>query len=270
MVSASDVTFFKDNGYLIVRDFLSPEEITNLKSWAQQVHDYEATERSEFMPYEEVNAKGERVLCRTENFADGHAGFNSLLRGKKLLGLLEDLSGEPMHLFKEKINYKLAGSGGFAPHIDALAYKHVKDVKHLTILLSVDPSNMTNGGLEVVDASHKVDVPINPKTNCITDEWVASQKWTPVELESGQLLIFTSYLAHRSEANHSSTDRKAVYATYNLASEGDNHKSYYEHRKVAWPATHMRKEGENYEQGSFTYSYGSPMLSLDAGKQLIF
>lgn len=86
----------------------------------------------------------------------------------------------------------------------------------------------------------------------------------------GQLLIFTSYLAHRSEANHSATNRKAVYATYNLASEGDNHTSYYEHRKVAWPATHMRKKGENYEAGSFTYSFGSPMLSLDAGKQLIF
>lgn len=83
-------------------------------------------------------------------------------------------------------------------------------------------------------------------------------------------MIFTSYLAHRSGANHSSTDRKAVYATYNRVSEGDNHKSYYEHRKVAWPATHMRKEGEDYTKGSFTYSFGSPMLSVDTGKQVIF
>ncbi|ATY61639.1 Phytanoyl-dioxygenase [Cordyceps militaris] len=288
MIPLSDVASFKDNGYLIVRDFLSPEEITNLKSWAQEVHDYQATESSDFMPYEEVNAKGERVLCRTENFANSHAGFNSLLRGAKLLHLLEALSGEPMHLFKEKINYKLAGSGGFAPHIDAVAYTHIKDVRHLTILLSVDPSNMTNGGLEVVSGSHEVDVPINPETNCIADEWVASQRWTPAELDSGEygretacwwtliivltgeLLIFTSYLAHRSEANHSSSDRKAVYATYNLASEGDNHKSYYEHRKVAWPASHMRKDGEKYDKGSLTYGFGSPMLSVDAGKQLIF
>lgn len=52
MVSASDVTFFQDNGYLIVRDFLSPEEVTDLKSWSQEIHDYDATETSEFMPYE--------------------------------------------------------------------------------------------------------------------------------------------------------------------------------------------------------------------------
>lgn len=109
-----------------------------------------------------------------------------------------------MLLFKEKINYKLAGSGkqhaywhmpiiawnwqltgGFAPHIDAVAYTHIKDVKHLTILLSVDPSNIRNGGLEVVDGSHEMDVPINMATNCIESTWVDSHTWTPVELEAG-------------------------------------------------------------------------------------
>ncbi|KAK3182130.1 hypothetical protein K4F52_006499 [Lecanicillium sp. MT-2017a] len=270
MVSSEDIASFKKNGYLIVRDFLSAEEIRDLQSWAQEVHDYEATETSEFMPYEEINDKGERVLCRTENFADGHAGFDGLLRGKKLVGMLSDLAGEPMCLFKEKINYKLAGSGGFAPHIDALAYTHVKDVKHLTILLSVDPSNLQNGGLEVVDGSHEMDVEIDPSTNCISSKWVDAHQWTPVELEAGQLLIFTSYLAHRSGANKSASDRKAIYATYNQLAEGDLHKQYYEHRKVAWPATHMRKEGQSYDKGSHTYAFGSPMLSLAAGKQVAF
>ena len=51
------------------------------------------------------------MLCRTENYANFHKGLNSLLRGQKLLGLLKQLSGEDMLLFKEKINYKLAGSG---------------------------------------------------------------------------------------------------------------------------------------------------------------
>jgi 2-aminoethylphosphonate dioxygenase len=54
---------------------------------------------------------GKRVLCRTENFADCHEGLGNLLRSEKFVGILEQLSGEPMVLFKEKINYKLAGSG---------------------------------------------------------------------------------------------------------------------------------------------------------------
>jgi len=108
-----------------------------------------------------------------------------------------------MLLFKEKINYKLAGSGegrsdhensctdrldpfsgGFAPHIDSTAYTHIKDIKHLTVLLAVDPTNAANGGLEVVDASHQMHVPIG-KDNCIEPTWVAQQKWIPVNLEAG-------------------------------------------------------------------------------------
>ncbi len=75
--------------------------------------------------------------------------------------------------------------GGFAPHIDAVAYTHIKDVKHLTILLAVDESNMGNGGLEVVDASHGMTIPINDDDHCIQESWVDSQEWTPVELEAG-------------------------------------------------------------------------------------
>jgi ectoine hydroxylase-related dioxygenase (phytanoyl-CoA dioxygenase family) len=107
-----------------------------------------------------------------------------------------------MLLFKEKINYKLAGSGmfvahlhanilkakpgGFAPHTDAVAYVQIKDIKHLTILLAVDASNMTNGGLEVVPGSHKMKIPINEKDHCIEKEWVSKQEWVPVELEPGE------------------------------------------------------------------------------------
>jgi ectoine hydroxylase-related dioxygenase (phytanoyl-CoA dioxygenase family) len=138
---------------------------------------------------QEVKAQGKRVLCRTENYADCHSGFSSLLRSKKLLHVLGQLAGEEMILFKEKINYKLAGSGGFSQHIDAVAYTHVKDIKHLTILVAVDSTDMSNGGLEVVDGSHEMDIPINEVDHYIQESWVKHQKWTPAELESGECAV---------------------------------------------------------------------------------
>lgn len=227
-IAAEEKASFFKNGYLIIRDALTTSETQQLQQWAQEVHKWPVSESSPWMPYEEVNASGKRVLCRTENYANSHPGFNSLLRGDRLLNILGDLAEEPMILFKEKINYKLAGSGGFAPHVDSTAYTHVKKIKHLTILLAVDASNLTNGGLEVVNGSHNMDVPI-AEDNCIEPDWVAKQIWTPVELEAGesimfgdigvlglctrigQLLVFGSYLAHRSGANTSSSDRKAIY-----------------------------------------------------------
>ncbi|ETI23795.1 hypothetical protein G647_05601 [Cladophialophora carrionii CBS 160.54] len=269
MLSEEQIRFFHQNGYLILRDILSADETQDLQKWAQEVHDWPTDERSPGMPYEEINARGETVLCRTENYANSHEGLNGLLRGRKLLRRLEQLSGEQMLLFKEKINYKLAGSGGFAPHVDSTAYTHIKKIKHPAILLAVDPSNMTNGGLEVVKGSHEMDVPIG-QDNCIEPEWARQQTWTPVELAAGEVLIFGSYLAHRSGANHSSLDRKALYATYNCAREGDLHDEYYAYRKAVWPPAQLRKKGKTYQEGALRYGYGSPMLSVDAGRQLVF
>lgn len=261
-LSTQQKAFFDEKGYLILRDILSEDETKALQRWSQEVHDLPRTQDVPWMPYEEVQPDGKRVLCRTENFANYHEGFNGLLRGEQLLDILQQLSGEEMSLFKEKINYKLAGSGGFSPHIDSTAYTHVKNIKHLTILMAVDETNMSNGGLEVVEGSHLMTVPVSPKDNCIEEHWVASQKWVPVELKPGQLLVFGSYLAHRSGQNNSSKDRKAIYATYNCKSEGNLHDAYYADRRVIWPATHMRKEGEKYEQGALRYGFGSPMLTV--------
>ena len=267
LTSEQHASFARD-GYLILHNVLSPDETTSLQKWAQEIHDLPRTASTPWMPYEEVNARSQRVLCRTENFANSHSGFDALLRGPKIVGILDQLAQEPMCLFKEKINYKLAGSGGFAPHIDATAYTHVKDIKHLTILLAVDSTNMTNGGLEVVDGSHLMTVPVSKSDNCIEPKWVAEQTWTPVELAPGELLVFGSYLAHRSGANTSDKDRKAIYATYNCKREGDLHDDYYRDRAKEWPATHMRKEGEKYETGSLRYGFGSPMLSVEIGRQI--
>jgi ectoine hydroxylase-related dioxygenase (phytanoyl-CoA dioxygenase family) len=74
--------------------------------------------------------------------------------------------------------------GGFDPHIDANAYTHVKNIKHLTILAAVDEMNAANGGLEVVDGSHCMEIPLG-SDRCIASDWVESNVWSPAELESG-------------------------------------------------------------------------------------
>lgn len=170
--------------------------------------------------------------------------------------------------------------GGFDPHIDANAYTHVKNIKHLTILAAVDEMNAINGGLEVVNGSHRMEVPLGAD-RCIEPAWVKSHNWTACDLHPGtnlesghvlvrhaysrnvgDILVFGSYLAHRSGANTSSTDRRAIYATYNCAAEGDLHDEYYVDRQKLWPATHMRKEGESYEEGRTRYAFGTPMLTV--------
>lgn len=76
------------------------------------------------------------------------------------------------------------------------------------------------------------------------------------ELQAGELLVFGSYLAHRSGANKSPEDRRVVYATYNCKAEGDLHEEYYQ------------GGGELGATVALRYGFGSPMLSVASGKQL--
>ena len=69
-ISPEQQAFFEEKGYLILRDVLSELEVTDLQRWAQEVHDLPRTAETPWMPYEEVNASGQRVLCRTENYAN--------------------------------------------------------------------------------------------------------------------------------------------------------------------------------------------------------
>ena len=139
------------------------------------------------------------------------------------------------------------------------AYTQVKNVEHLTILLAVDSADKANGCMEVVKGSHKMNIPI-ASDNCVEQGWTEKQEWTAVELSAGQVLVFGSYLAHRSAANHSKYDRKALYATYNKASDGDNHDEYYRQRKIEWPPTHLRRPGDIFEKGAFIH--GKPLLKI--------
>lgn len=172
-------------------------------------------------------------LCRTENFVPFHDGMRDLL-GIRLARSASLLLGEPAVLYKEKINYKLQGGAGFAPHQDAPAYPLVD--LHVSCMLAIDDATVDNGCLEVVDATHHHLLPMNDR-GCIVEDLVEKLSWHPVPLRAGEALWFHSRAPHRSGANRSNTDRRALYPTYNARSAGDLRDAYYRAKAEAIAAT---------------------------------
>jgi 2-aminoethylphosphonate dioxygenase len=143
-----------------------------------------------------------------------------------------------MLLFKDKINYKLPGGNGFNAHLDAPAYDHIGEIEHTTANLAVDAATIANGCVEVVPGSHRMNVEL-VNGGAISQEWQEKYDWVPVELESGDLLIFGSHLAHRSGPNNTSKPRASVYATYHNVSDGTDLRSrYYADRRENFPPDH--------------------------------
>ena len=134
-----------------------------------------------------------------------------------LLDVAGRLLGEPAVLYKEKINYKLPGGAGYSAHQDAPAYPMIS--AHVSAMIAIDDADETNGGLEVVSDHFDAVLPTDDR-GCIEPAVAASLDWRPVAVPAGSTLWFHSRTPHRSAANRSSRPRRALYPTYNAASEG--------------------------------------------------
>jgi ectoine hydroxylase-related dioxygenase (phytanoyl-CoA dioxygenase family) len=192
-----------------------------LRGWIDEVAAW--PDEGEWLHHREMTDEGPK-LCRSENLVPFHAGLRSLLTEGPMIDAASALLGEPAVLYKEKVNYKLPGGAGYAPHQDAPAYPFV--AKHVSCLVAIDDAGIDNGCLEVVSGAHHELLPTDER-GCIRPDVVATFSWEPVPVRSGQTVWFHSWTPHRSGANRSPHARRALYPTYNAASEGDLREAYY-------------------------------------------
>lgn len=197
-----------------------------LRAWVDEVAAWPDS-GGEWLHHRELTEGGPQ-LCRTENFVPFHAGLRTLLTAGAMLAAAGALLGEPAVLYKEKINYKLPGGAGYAPHQDAPAYRFVQT--HVSCLVAVDDALVGNGCLEVVSGCHHELLPTDD-AGCIRSDVVADLTWEPVEVRAGDVLWFHSRTPHRSGPNLGPTPRRALYPTYNALAEGDLRAAYYEQKR---------------------------------------
>ena len=222
-LSDTDVECFRESGWLLTSPF-TENEVDQIRRWVTEIQAWDIdNESGRWLHYQERTTHGPK-LCRTENFTPFHDGMREVLRGGVLCDIASRLLGEQAVLYKEKINYKLAGGAGYAPHQDAPAYRFVDT--HVSCMIAIDDADETNGCLEIVEAMHAAILPMDDK-GCIAQDVVESMTWTAVPVQAGQVLWFHSRTPHRSGANTSSSDRRAIYPTYNALREGDLREAYY-------------------------------------------
>jgi hypothetical protein len=219
-----DVDHFATHGWLLTR---SHDQVDDVVRWVEEVAAWDDP-AGEWLHHRELTDDGPK-LCRTENFVPFHEGLRALLTDGEMLATASALLGEPAVLYKEKINYKLPGGAGYAPHQDAPAYRFVQT--HVSCMVAVDDSLVANGCLEVVSGHHQELLPMDD-TGCVSPDVAATLQWDPVEVRAGETLWFHSRTPHRSGPNLGPTPRRALYPTYNAASEGDLRAAYYEQKRA--------------------------------------
>ena len=251
-LSAEHTQQWAETGRLVLRAQLDAETMTLLARWAGQIERWASRPEGPGMHHFEKTPSGPRV-ARSEDFDPHHGGMSRFLRSGLVVDVLTQLFGEAPALFKEKINYKYPGGGGFAPHQDATAYRFVDH--HISVMVPLDPSTIASGCLWFAD--DLVNETLPNTAGRIDPEWVDTHSWSPVEVYPGDVVFFDSYAPHRSETNIGEQRRRAMYVTYNAASRGDFRAEYYADKLEVFDA-----DGAVGESGKARISVNDDFLGI--------
>lgn len=159
---------------------------------------------------------------------------------------VDQASGHKFVLLKDKCNLKSPGGGAFTVHQDILAYVDFGPALHVTAALFVDPATPENGALEFATNYLELDapqlqwrqtelgrLPVYPihqggaQNGRILAELEEQLQWSTVCAQPGDVLLFNSYVPHRSEVNRSTRTRRAFFFTFNLETDGEHYEEYY-------------------------------------------
>lgn len=211
-------------------------------------------------------------VCRYEFMMGSSAEFRHFVT-THIQPACSDLLGEELTPFKDKTNEKLPGGGAFRPHQDFAAYQCFAPRYYVTALLSVDRATLGNGCVHF--ATNLTDVVLrNPQVVAdtvgrhsllrysvggqyhgdISSDIVKQLDWEPVECGLTDLVVFDSFVPHFSPVNASMKARRAIFVTFNLASEGSLYDRYYAAKRL------------NYDDPSFHVS--TPTSHTCSGKKL--
>ena len=221
-----DVEAFRRDGWLVIPSALDKPQLGALDAAVGRLEKWAGNDGPGLHHFEQTDAGA--VLARSEDFVPHDETLRAFVCRGLVVEVLAALFGEPAVLFKEKINYKYPGGGGFAPHQDASAYRFVDH--HISCMVPLDHATPASGCLYVAPGFEAGQLPTDQRGR-IEESTAAQLDWRPMPLEPGDLLFFDSYTPHYSDTNTTDRPRRAAYLTYNAASLGDHRRRYYDDKQ---------------------------------------
>lgn len=245
MLSKQQIEQFHRDGFLLVREMYSPEEMKDISQWTDDVAGSPEKPSHYMMYFEASKQDGSRIISRIEDFVSFHKGFAELITRKRMQQAVSDLFDEQAVLFKDKINFKLPGGDGFKEHQDVQAGWDDYGDLHITAMIAIDETNAENGSVEMIPGMHKKGL-LGKMWAPLTDADTANASYEPVHCKPGDAVFFDSYAPHRSLPNNTDQARRVLYITFNGASEGDHRARYYADKRKSYPPDIERNPDKDY------------------------
>jgi len=215
---------YHQDGYLIIRDFYTPQEVSKL----YQIAIDDATISKHAINVNDSTGKRSKLSLW---YKPGNDVYGLLTRGESLVNAVNQLlDGEAAVChFHSKLMQKEPRVGGAWEWHQDYGYWYKNEFllpdQMMSVMVAITEANQENGCLQVIKGSHKMG---RVEHGFSGEQVGASQRYVDlslktmelvyVELKAGDLLFFHSNLLHRSEANLSDKPRWSMISCYNRAS----------------------------------------------------
>lgn len=235
-IAADLVQQYEQNGFLVLRDVFSPEEVANLQAELDRLRAWAKTmERPEV-----ITEKGSRQLRSIFMVHALNEVFARLAADERLAGLASYLLGDQVYLHQTRLNDKPGFHGKeFYWHSDFETW-HTEDgmplPRALSISVSLTDNTPHNGPLLVIPGSHKHYVVCEGETPPDNYQMSLQAQETGVPSDenlthlaqqgglldtagpAGSVLIFDCNLMHGSNSNITHLPRSNAFFVYNALS----------------------------------------------------
>ena len=236
-LDAREIERYHADGFLVVRDVLSREEVAELDAEASRL-----MLRTELMDKDNIRCRWQDDVvtgeCRFDCFdpvIDLSPVCEMVARDPRILVAVSAVYGEPARLFKDKLIFKPPNAKGYRLHQDYIAWKSFP-TSFITVIVAIDPSDRESGATEVFPGYHLKGnlTPGDGHYHDLPDDAVDLSKGTVLDLRSGDMAMFSGYTPHRSAPNRSAHSRRLLYLSYNAFSDGGEQRERHYAEFAAW------------------------------------
>lgn len=223
-VSTAQIAGYHNDGFLIVRNFLQPEEVKKL----QQIAFADGAMRQHAFDLNDQSGKKTKL---TLWYKPGNDAYGLLTRSNRMINGADSLmQGESAVChFHSKLMQKEPKVGGAWEWHQDYGYWYKNEFllpdQMISVMIAITDAHKENGCLQVIKGSHKMG---RVEHGFAGEQVGASQRYVDlalqtmelvyVELRAGDALFFHPNLLHRSEANLSDHARWSLISVYNRSS----------------------------------------------------
>lgn len=157
MLSKEQTGFYQENGYLMIEDALSDEQLQLLQGVTYNFIEAsrQVAQSNDVYDLDEGHSACEPRLTRIKLPHTQHPAFWEVLRSKRITSMLGSLVGPDIRLHTSKLNTKAPGGGAAVEwHQDWAFYPHTND-DMLAVGILLGDVDIDNGPLLVIPGSHR-------------------------------------------------------------------------------------------------------------------